>query len=248
MIDHSQLCLLRTQVVVPMLSSLELGHGTGPEVTRFSDLGSAGHPAPPVRFLSIPYKKMDRSKICSENSESGPILSAALREIPGTAAAPCITAGCDHAVVYPQHELCRPCYLKQLRRGWIEADPSRSGAAHNTWKGDHVTYSGAHDRVISSYGFARRYRCATCLERARHWSLVPGRGDRCAVETHYLFSVDPADYVPQCPACHVHTDRLARAWRANLERTAEMLPGDWDPYLVAPTVPVVRELWAGDPQ
>lgn len=73
----------------------------------------------------------------------------------------------------------------------------------------HVSYSGAHNRVLKAKGRAVDHQCTLCGGQAAHWAydhtdpqaiteLVPIRG----VLTPLEYSLDPARYMPICQPCH----------------------------------------------
>ncbi|WP_017570153.1 hypothetical protein [Nocardiopsis halotolerans] len=101
-----------------------------------------------------------------------------------------------------------------------EAHPTygRKGDAHPTWKGDAITYQGAHERVRRLHGSASRHRCVDCGEPARDWSLDCAYVDdpRGEVNGYLLaYSPDPERYVARCALCHRSYDvALAGSRRA----------------------------------
>lgn len=80
---------------------------------------------------------------------------------------------------------------------------------HEGWKGDAVSYGGAHRRIYRERGAAKSYRCVDCGGPAAQWAydhndenekeeLTPG-GWRA-------FSPDPSHYEPKCVPCHKLSD------------------------------------------
>ena len=78
--------------------------------------------------------------------------------------------------------------------------PIASGPASGVWKGDQVSYRGAHSRVSRKRG--KPDRCERCggsgPGRCYQWANLTGRYH------------DPADYERMCVPCHKAFDRDRR--------------------------------------
>lgn len=99
------------------------------------------------------------------------------------------------------HRGCVSCYDK-------------SGPKNPKWRGDQITNTSAHARIVVARGKASGYACTHCLNPAAHWAYDhtdpnelrnPGLGKDWGP-----FSLDPAHYIPLCAACH---KRFDMAWR-----------------------------------
>lgn len=87
----------------------------------------------------------------------------------------------------------------------------KSGKCHASWRGQDVSYSGAHNRIHSLRGSATDYDCKECGHAAKDWSLdwksIPpdsikwGR-DKPAIDKLSPYSANPEDYSPRCRRCH----------------------------------------------
>ncbi|WP_162799419.1 hypothetical protein [Nocardioides sp. 616] len=77
---------------------------------------------------------------------------------------------------------------------------------HHNWKGDTVSYSGAHSRLKRWQGAAKKYPCFNCGNQAKDWAFsnacpdarvqMGGDGDGMAFCTH------AECYEPACRNCH----------------------------------------------
>jgi hypothetical protein len=99
-----------------------------------------------------------------------------------------------------------------LRRGMVQSCGclrSETTAARN-WRGDDVTYIGAHLRVSRQRGPAADYECVDCEGPAKEWSLSHEAQDvKEEQRGRYLvpYSPDPNDYEPRCKQCHSYYDQ-----------------------------------------
>lgn len=121
----------------------------------------------------------------------------------------CTVEGCSEL-----HKTNGYCALHYQRwRKW--GDPLTvgylTGGAHQNWKGDDITYIGAHHRVERARGAAVDHRCVHCDALAVDWAydhLDPNEL-RCEARG-YPYSADPMHYMPLCQSCHNTFDRLER--------------------------------------
>ncbi len=87
----------------------------------------------------------------------------------------------------------------------------QSGHANHMWKGELVSYDGAHERVRAERGSARGHSCVDCGEPAVDWSYVGGAEDeQVDTETGCAYSPTPAHYAARCRPCHWRFDRRGR--------------------------------------
>ena len=91
------------------------------------------------------------------------------------------------------------------------AGAALSGVRSPTWKGNKITYGGAHQRVRKSRGHSPY--CEHCGHAGAHWALDH---ERCAQPLESAmgpYSPDPDDYIRLCVSCHKQMDlsRLSRA-------------------------------------
>ena len=88
---------------------------------------------------------------------------------------------------------------------YIEEKPS--GEHHPNWCGDHVGYTGAHDRVRGARGSASDHSCVACGGRAQQWAY-----DHADLDERYEYDVKGVSlmaysakidhYRPMCIPCH----------------------------------------------
>ena len=82
---------------------------------------------------------------------------------------------------------------------------SPAGDNHPSFKGDDVTYSGAHMRVRARRGDASAHRCVDCGDTAGHWSYNhDDPQEKHSPQGEYSTNVD--HYSPRCVACHKRFD------------------------------------------
>ena len=76
-----------------------------------------------------------------------------------------------------------------------------AGPTHPAYKGEAVTYSGAHMRVRAWRGRADQYSCIDCGRQAQQWSY--DHRDPAEMSCREgPFSVDVWHYEPRCVSCH----------------------------------------------
>lgn len=80
----------------------------------------------------------------------------------------------------------------------VAAKRNQFGPANSNWKGDEISYKGAHDRVYAERGRPSEcHHCGVTDENKRYeWANVSGR--------HH----DPSDYIRLCRSCHCKYDNL----------------------------------------
>lgn len=94
-----------------------------------------------------------------------------------------------------------------IARRAIKRDQRRE--KNDSWAGDAITYTSAHDRVRAVKGAASIHLCIDCSSRAEDWSYTGDGGDRERVdpESGCRYSLSIENYVPRCKSCHCATDR-----------------------------------------
>jgi hypothetical protein len=99
-------------------------------------------------------------------------------------------------------------HTARLRRnGTLERlTPRRHrGQSHHSWAGDAITYNGAHLRVRSQRGPAKKHSCVDCGAKAKQWSYTHTDPAELNGEEG-AYSADPGFYVPRCVSCHKKFD------------------------------------------
>lgn len=99
---------------------------------------------------------------------------------------------------------------RHYRQDHVHGDPEVIGS---TFKGDEITYSGAHMRVIRERGPASQHLCG-CGRQAKDWSYDhkdPNEKIQQYQHKQLPFSPDPAHYIPLCRFCHRKLDLEAKA-------------------------------------
>lgn len=83
------------------------------------------------------------------------------------------------------------------------------GEKNPSWRGDSVSYAGAHRRVYRTRGKASGHTCKHCGDRAAHWaydhadeSPLMGMAQFGLAE----YSGNPKHYMPLCVPCHKNFD------------------------------------------
>lgn len=71
----------------------------------------------------------------------------------------------------------------------------------NNYKGDSISYEGAHYRVVGARGRARIYLCTECQQPAKDWALKHD-ADKVTDNKGRMYSLDVMDYQPMCGDCH----------------------------------------------
>ncbi|GHB00500.1 hypothetical protein GCM10010330_63320 [Streptomyces tendae] len=102
------------------------------------------------------------------------------------------------------------------KHGDPQADkPLRSHASRN-WKGEDVSYVGAHSRVKAEHGPASSWPCSCgCGRQADDWAYLGTAGEREKVSDAkgskgFPYSPDPEDFAPLAKTCHKRFD----TWQA----------------------------------
>lgn len=105
-----------------------------------------------------------------------------------------------------------PCYQTVKRGGGCIHCYHRGLVAEGSpfWKGDSITYAGAHDRVRAHRGRASDHRCVDCSSAAYHWSYDGGSAKERIGKEGKPYSPDPDDYSPRCVPCHSAYDNELR--------------------------------------
>jgi hypothetical protein len=79
------------------------------------------------------------------------------------------------------------------------------------WKGDDVSYIGAHNRVTREHGKAVEWKCACgCGRQAADWAYLGTDPAAKVDESGRPYSADPEHYAPLAKSCHRKLD----AWQA----------------------------------
>ena len=115
--------------------------------------------------------------------------------------------------------LCGICYSRALTHGVLDEvalEPGANaiqylpGAQSPFWKGDVVTYDGAHKRISRMRGPASRRLCAEdCGRQATHWSYdgyCPGERIDPERGAPYCYHYD-RHYQARCASCHSEWDK-----------------------------------------
>lgn len=80
--------------------------------------------------------------------------------------------------------------------------PLRSYATRN-WKGENVSYIGAHNRVTREHGKAAEWKCAcSCGRQANDWAYLGTDPAAKVDEAGRLYSAGPEHYAPLAKPCH----------------------------------------------
>lgn len=118
-----------------------------------------------------------------------------------------VLARCDCGTV-------REYNLPNLASGATVQCSDRTAHPDRRWKGQHVTYGGAHNRVKRTRGSASGYACVSCGQPAEHWAYSHGdpdeRADASGKEKGRPYSARPEHYAPRCRACHAKWDAAER--------------------------------------
>ncbi|KDQ67243.1 hypothetical protein ACFYPK_07970 [Streptomyces halstedii] len=92
-----------------------------------------------------------------------------------------------------------------------QADKPLRSHTSRPWKGDDVSYVGAHNRVTREHGKAAEWKCACgCGRQATDWAYLGTDPAVKVDETGCLYSVSPDHYAPLAKSCHRKFD----AWQA----------------------------------
>jgi hypothetical protein len=130
--------------------------------------------------------------------------------------------GCEIPGCGRRHDargLCATHYSRWQRYGSTELParpPPSRGPDNASWRGDQVSYSGAHRRVRTILGPAAAHPCARCgTVPAAQWALIHGspRQRTDPDDTGLPYSPDSQDYQPLCVSCHKRYDLAELAHR-----------------------------------
>jgi hypothetical protein len=92
-----------------------------------------------------------------------------------------------------------------------QADKPLRSHSSRPWKGDGVSYIGAHNRVTREHGKAVEWKCACgCGRQAADWAYLGTDPAAKVDESGRLYSADPEQYAPLAKSCHRKFD----AWQA----------------------------------
>lgn len=107
------------------------------------------------------------------------------------------------------HGLCS----KHYQRARTHGDPielhRQNGDSHHQWRGDAVSYVGAHARIRRTRGAASALVCAHCSGGAEHWAYDhhdPNESKQTIDGRVARYSGDPYHYLPLCVECHYKFD------------------------------------------
>jgi hypothetical protein len=79
------------------------------------------------------------------------------------------------------------------------------------FRGEAITYDGAHNRVHAIKGSASAHPCWRCGGQAEHWAYSHAASDERAMivgkERGRPYSPNPDHYSPLCRSCHARMDR-----------------------------------------
>lgn len=121
----------------------------------------------------------------------------------------CSIQGCGKA--HNSHGLCSMHGSRLARTGSVDGVRIQSRETHPQWRGDRVSYAGAHRRVYRDRGRASLHGCE-CGAPATQWAYDHADPNERAELTPggwRTYSVNPDHYQPMCTPCHKRAD-LAR--------------------------------------
>jgi len=90
------------------------------------------------------------------------------------------------------------------------------GPRNPAWRGDEVSYVGAHARVWRVRGSPRSHMCEMCENPAAEWAYDHRDPRERRSPRGYPYSPDPGHYRPLCIPCHRREDWSRR--RASQDR------------------------------
>ena len=104
--------------------------------------------------------------------------------------------------------------LANLIQGLTVNCADRASHPDPRFKGDDVTYDGAHNRVKGERGSASNYPCAMCGGQAQSWAYRHSDPDQKVGTSGkgkgFTYSTNPDHYWPACRSCHTHWDVVRR--------------------------------------
>jgi hypothetical protein len=112
-------------------------------------------------------------------------------------------------------------YMRNLVSGLTVNCADRANHPDPRFKGDDVTYDGAHNRVKGERGSASGYPCALCGGPAEQWAYRHSDPDQKVGTSDkgnglgLTYSSTPAHYWPVCRSCHTHWDVVRRKMLGN---------------------------------
>lgn len=134
----------------------------------------------------------------------------------------CSVAGCTRAAKYAATGWCQTHYHRYWRTGTLEIVPKALRTD--------LTYFGAHARIKSVFGPARKQGCSFCGGPAHEWAYDgtdPSEREFFSQGRYrVVYSVWPEFYMPLCHACHRSLDAGARSDRRTHCRNGHELSGD----------------------
>lgn len=125
----------------------------------------------------------------------------------------CSIEGCTNDSKYASTGWCQTHYHRWWRTGspvGVKQAKGASGSAAVSWKGNDITYFGAHGRIKRTRGSATKYPCSGCGNAATQWSYDHADADQKWAtfgNRVIAYSVDPDHYQPLCRGCHIKRDR-----------------------------------------
>jgi hypothetical protein len=126
---------------------------------------------------------------------------------------PCGASECTRLVRTPGLAYCDKHQQRYAKHG----DPSVVGVGN--YRGEAVTYKGAHERVYALHGPAARHPCVDCGALATEWSYDHSDPDPRTCELRGSpYSTDPERYEARCHGCHVRYDNAVSRSGSTPER------------------------------
>lgn len=125
----------------------------------------------------------------------------------------CSIEGCPNLSKYVKTGWCQTHYHRWWRTGnplGVKQARGASGSDAVSWKGDDITYFGAHCRVKRDRGSATIYPCLICRKPAAQWSYDHADANQKWATLNgqiVAYSTDPSHYHPLCRGCHLKRDR-----------------------------------------
>ncbi|MDQ0842413.1 hypothetical protein QFZ68_002093 [Streptomyces sp. V1I6] len=152
-------------------------------------------------YCNAHYKRWRKS------GQAGPTAIAPQAATHAVAPVPCSVVDCTDKA--RGHGLCSKHYQRARTHGDINDLHHQSGDAHHGWKGDAVSYVGAHARIRRTRGKASALDCQHCTDRAEHWAYDHQDPDELTqvIDGRLAkYSADPHHYIPLCVECHYKFD------------------------------------------